>query len=362
MIIGIFGTGRNGSSLITRLLDGLGNTYVHPVEECFLSAFNELSVYRNIRRLTAQNCTTHPLKYIDKKMSVDRLRAFFAKNLSTLEESYVRRCQSTSHLSGPNITQVLPKSTYTTQELIDDYLGSLARTVRPDLRLTNYAFKTVETPYIADYQAALPAMRFVHIIRDPIAVCSSQKRSLLENKRLPASYLGYDWLTCMLVKRWIPHAKFITAHQTDPAHILVRYEDLVVSPDLEIKRIADFLGLSPPPRPDTQTIFCDYDMESWGFNPSKKGVQTPAKVVPNLQKLNQYDEILTTREIDLINFKASPYLEKLGYEVRPPAARATLFARHLLPDKWETMHCKTPRAWLRALFGMLYRRLHIVFS
>lgn len=362
MIIGIFGTGRNGSSLITRLLDGLGNTYVHPVEEYFASTFNEMAGQREVGRLVMQNCTTKPLKQILGTVDAERLRSFSLRNIDALARDYIGRCKQLPKAPQLNVATILPKRSYRLSEYMDDYLSGIAKAVRPDLAITNFAFKTIETPYIADYSHAIPNMRFIHIIRDPIAVCSSQKRSLLENKRLPASYLGFDWLTCMLLKRWIPHARYISGLNSDSAHLTVRYEDLVVAPHQEIKRIADWLGLSPPLRPDRQTIFCDLDMESWGFNPSKKGVETPTNVVPNLQVINQYDEILTKREIDLINTWTAPYLKPLGYPAKPILKRSALLMQHMAPDKWETMHCKGPRSWLRALIGMFYRRLQIVIS
>ena len=362
MFIGIFGTGRNGSSLITRLLDGLGDTYVHPVEEYFASTFNEMAENRDVGRLVMQNCTTKPLLQIQGGVDAKRLRSFCVRNIDALARDYVEHCKQLPVKPQLNIAAILPRDSYGLSGYMHDYLDGIAKAVRPDLSITNFAFKTIETPYIADYSHAIPNMRFIHIIRDPIAVCSSQKRSLMENKKLPASYLGYDWLSCMLVKRWIPHARYITDHVSDTAHLTVRYEDLVVAPQQEITRIARWLGLSPPARPDRQTIFCDLDMDSWGFNPSKKGVATPTNVVPNLQAINQYDVILTKREIDLINSMTGVFLEPLGYTGKPVRSRAALFIQHLVPDKWEIMHCKGPRAWLRALVGMLYRRLLIVLS
>ncbi|HYA39356.1 MAG TPA: sulfotransferase [Candidatus Methylomirabilis sp.] len=361
MIIGIFGTGRNGSSLISRLLDGLGDSYVHPVEECFAGAFNDLALRGEVSRLVLQNCTTKSLNGLERRVDAERLHTFFAGSIETLNRVYIERCRETASLEKPDIHALLPKQAYLPRELIEDYLSGLARHVRPDLPVHNYVFKTVETPYVADYARLIPRMRFIHIVRDPVAVCSSQKRSLLENKRLPASYLGYDWLTCMLAKRWLPHARYLVELKSDPAHILVRYEDLVAAPDHEIARIADRLTLSPPARATKQTVFGNLAMESWGFNPSKRGVETPTDVVANLQAVNRYEEILTNREIDLINSEAAPYLEQLGYEKRRSLGKATLIVQHIFPDKWESMHCKGARAWLRALVGMLYRRLHIIF-
>ena len=64
MLIGLFGTGRNGSSLIGRLLDGLQDTYVHPVEELFLTAFDDLAHRGRLTRMVVQNCTTQPLTHL----------------------------------------------------------------------------------------------------------------------------------------------------------------------------------------------------------------------------------------------------------------------------------------------------------
>ncbi len=41
MLIAIFGTGRNGSTLLERLLDGVPETYVHPADETFLCCFDD---------------------------------------------------------------------------------------------------------------------------------------------------------------------------------------------------------------------------------------------------------------------------------------------------------------------------------
>ena len=207
------------------------------------------------------------------------------------------------------------------------YLNNLARLSSDTFK--HHLFKSTETPYIEEYEQRFPDMRFVHIMRNPVPVCSSQKRSLLENKGYYASYLGYDWMSCMLDSRWLPHARFIAERQNDPRHIVSRYEDLVQDPKGEVARIAQGLGVESPSRPSYQTIFHDLDKTTWGGNPSKKGLETPKEVVANLQDLNQYDEILTQRELDLISLKTGSYLEMLGYERSSSATRLALFFRIL---------------------------------
>lgn len=357
MLIGLFGTGRNGSSLIGRMLDGLQDTYVHPVEERFLTAFDDLARRGRVTRLVEQNCTTRPLTHLDGELPADLLASYFRLSL----ESLLRHCSGTvgspSELRSLALDQVLPTTTYPVEPFTRGYLEGIAAKVRPDIKFRHYLFKSIEVAYLAEYERRFPDMKFVHIVRDPVAVCSSQKRSLMENKSLPASYLGYDWLTCMLDKRWLPHARFLASRQGDPRHILVRYEDLVAEPMAEIGRIADILGLLPPPRPTVQTIFYDLDKTSWGDNPSKKGVESPAGVVADLQERNRYKEVLTRREIDLIAVKARDLLPGLGYHCPSEATLADVRCQYIIPDKWEFMHCgRSPRYLLRGLIGLVYRR------
>lgn len=357
MLIGLFGTGRNGSSLIGRLLDGLEDTYVHPVEEKFLTAFDDLASYARVTRLVEQNCTTRRLTRLDERLSREQLTGYYQLSLDAI----VKHCAETVGLPGEvrefSLEKVAPSQAFSVDTFTREYLAGLAALIRPDVDFRHHLFKSIEVPYIAEYERIFPDMKFIHIVRDPVVVCSSQKRSLMENKGLPASYLGFDWLTCMVDKRWVPHARFIAERREDPRHIVVRYEDLVKAPSEEIGRVAAWLGLAPPPRPTDQTVFHDLDKIKWGDNPSKKGVEAPTKVVANLQQKNRYDEILTRREIDLIAVKTRNWLAGLGYESPSDATLAEVVAQYLTLDKWELMHCNTPRYLARGLIGLAYRRV-----
>lgn len=357
MLIGLFGTGRNGSSLIGRLLDGLGDTFVHPVEERFLTAFDDLAHHGRVTRLVEQNCTTRALRHLDGRLPLDVLASYFRISLEALLKHCAGTVGSPSRLKSLELAEVLSAANPSVEQFIRLYLAGIAAKVRPDVQFRHHLFKSIEVAYLEEYERRFPDMRFVHIVRDPIAVCSSQKRSLMENKNLPASYLGYDWLTCMLDKRWVPHARFLVARRGDARHILVRYEDLVTEPETELIRIATGLGLTPPRRPTVQTIFYDLDKEKWDYNPSKKGVDTPTEVVADLQKRNRYDEVLTPREIDLIAVKTREFLSALGYASPSAVTLADVRRQYLLPDKWEFMHCgRSPRFLVRGLIGLVYRR------
>ena len=361
MLIGIFGTGRNGSSLIGRLLDGLGETYVHPVEERFLSAFEDISATGRVSRLVEQNCTSKPLRHLDRKLSLSELAGYYdCRSLSETHDHCKSSVGTPKDLGPFTLKELLDEDDYTVEEFTQGYLQQLANLIRPDIEFKHYLFKSIETAYLQDYENRFPEMRFIHIMRDPVKVCSSQKRSIMENKSLPASYLGYDWLSCMLDKRWLPHARFLDERQNDARHFVVRYEDLIQNPGREINRMAEQLGVAAPERSTVQTIFHNLDKTSWGGNPSKKNVETPAEVVSDLQERHNYEEVLSPREIDLIAVKTRNLLEQFGYE--SPSSEATLAKltfQYLLLDKWELVNWRSPRLILRGLFGILYRRIFL---
>ena len=357
MLVGLFGTGRNGSTLIGRMLDGLQDTYVHPVEELFLSAFDDLARHGKLTRLVIQNCTTHQLNHLNGALPSGLLERYYRPSLDLLLKYHSETAGVSRQLRTLDLGELLPSSNCTVEEFTLGYLKGLAAKVRPEISFRHYLFKSIEVAYLTEYEQRFPDMKFIHIVRDPVAVCSSQKRSLLENKCVPASYLGYDWLTCMLDKRWLPHAQFVSERRGDPRHILVRYEDLVTQPVTEIDKVAHGLSLSRPPRPTVQTIFHDLDKANWGGNPSKKGVKSPTEVVANLQKRNNYEEVLTQREIDLIGVKTRDLLPGLGYQSPSDAGLAEVRRKYLLPDKWEFMHCgRSPSYLVRGLIGFVYRR------
>lgn len=357
MLIGVFGTGRNGSSLLGRLLDGMENTYVHPIEERFLTAFSDIASIGTVTRATNQNCRTKKPRNLARSVDGRLLGEYFGASVDAIFSEFLQKCELTRELPTVSFRQLIADGQWTIGEFLVQYLRGLGAHVRPDIAFEHYLFKSVETPYIEEYGRLFPEMKFIHIIRDPVAVCSSQKRSLMENKNLPACYLGHDWLTCMLEKRWLPHVRSILKCGTDQRHVATRYEDLVTDPTGEIERICRHLGLASPPRCDTQTIFYDAMMQDWGFNPSKKGVVMPATVVADLQVKHGYEEILTPREIALINFKTASYLQDRGYQTPAVPRRSHLVLSHILPDRWDFMHCKTVGSKCRAALGMLYRRI-----
>jgi len=248
------------------------------------------------------------------------------------------------------------RSVYDIASFLPEYLEKIGQHVLPKHEFKDYLFKTIETPYVDGYTKLFPDMKFIHLVRDPVAVCSSQKRSIMCNKMHPASYLGGDWLDCMMNKRWLPHARIIEKYKNSSNHILVRYEDLVKRPIREVSRIVDQFSLTMPQSPDLQTEFCNQDMNSMTYNPSKKGIKATKKVVPNFQKVNKYDELLTSGEVNLIRYVASGHLLRLGYEAGQSVDYTTLLRQTICLDKWDVKNCRSVRSLLKLPAALIRRR------
>ena len=90
---------------------------------------------------------------------------------------------------------------------------------------------------------ALPQARILHMVRDPVETCFSNLRELFSEANAYSYDLAemahYHRLYSALMKHW--HARF-------PGRILdVDYAKLVAQPQIELRRVADFCGVSFEP-------------------------------------------------------------------------------------------------------------------
>src|SRR5262249_34257119 len=167
-----------------------------------------------------------------------------------------------------------------------------------------------------------------------------------------------DELRMLLEQRWLPHARFAVEHApADPQrHFVVRHEDVVAAPVETIEQICTWLGVRPPPEPDVQTVLGGRRMTHLPVNPSRPGVDTPARVVGDMSATYGYDEVLTNRERDFIVARTREQACKLGYDLSGGSSRLRLAVRWLPPDHWELVNSRSPR---RSLGAILARRRYI---
>jgi Sulfotransferase family len=321
-LIGIFGTGRNGSTLITRLLDGTSGAYVHPVESNFLSAINDLCVGEFVSDDVTKNVVTHPLRHLDRPVPIERLRRYYAYHQREIETDLLSAVDDIA-LGPPPFAALDARPEWLARDFVPAFLTAFARWLQSASRIDLLVFKTIETPYIADYERLFPSMRFIHIVRDPVDMWSSQKRSLVVGKNRPPWYLGMDNLSACIDRRWVPHARAIVRRMKSPGHFVLRYEDLLQDPQASMKRVHEWMGGRSGSAPTTQTVLGGRHPKRMQRFSSQPGVETPREVVSDLKQRHQYVDVMTERERNLIRLATWSLGHALNYgldEKRPEPA------------------------------------------
>ncbi|MHB8643776.1 MAG: sulfotransferase [Gaiellaceae bacterium] len=332
-LVVVAGIGRNGSSLLMRLLDGSPDLFVYPIE------LNHLSV-------------------VDGEQS---FRAWAEAQQRELAETYRGWLEETVD---PALDPVEPLSdgTATPEHDLLAYLDAFHRAYGADRTVERplLGFKTIEGGESERYRRLLPGLRFVHIVRDPLTAYASLKRTDMLQKQWPFWAQG-DLLRTFLERRFIPHVRFaLEAARKDPSfHLVVTYERLVREPSNVVTEITDWLGIRAPEDPETQTVLGGRTVRELPPNTSKAGVATPLKVVPDLAGKLGYEDVVTSRERAFIAFRAAALAEPFGYDVAKDTriSRSALARQWLAPDRWELMNV---RSWPRFGKALVERRAYIL--
>jgi len=369
MLVGVFGTGRNGSTLITRLLDGISNTYVHPIELTFFSAMDDLASKKYISSETRHFAKTKPLLNLNRPVNSSLLLSNYKYHKSEILDIYISQLENNSLFSVNNEMDPLrileAKKEYIASDFVKVFLKAFSDWLNNGQRIDNYLFKSIEVPYIQYYEEAFQDMRFIHIIRNPLDVYSSLIRATREKNnpvRMPSWYLGGDNLMTIIAKRWIPHAQFILSRKLSKRHYMIRYEDLVAEPFYRINEISNWLKLSPPKEPTKLTVLGGRFVKKLAQNVGKVGAETPREVVENTKEFFKHDEeAITESERELIIYLTYKYAKEFGYfeGISMPEKRV-LLKKWIVPKRWELRHSKNMRGMGKSLLKILERRIIIL--
>ena len=355
MLVGIFGAGRNGSTLLMRLLDGSDGLWIYPVELNYLSSFTPKSWKDTARRRIG---SLMPGRYERK------FHHWAATHLGELKQFYLDQLETPLQVKGDALEAVKRRTGRSLRADLQNFLDAL-QTTYDDRQLSAkpaLMFKTIDVPHLDEYSAMFPTMKFVHIVRHPYSNYSSLKRTDMVLKQKPFWFQGGDILRLQVESRWIPHARFLLRAQAhEPSrHFVVRYEDLCASPDQTVAGICHWLGVPPPEHPSEQTVLGGKRTKALPINSSQKGVKTPTRVVADMSKEFGYDDILTERERELIRLRTYDLGRRLGYftstEESVLPSRLKLLGQWMAPDKWEHMNSQ---AGIRRASAILRRRLYV---
>jgi hypothetical protein len=152
------------------------------------------------------------------------------------------------------------------------------------------------TRYVATWRETLPGVKFVHIVRDVRGVAAS----LL---RLPWGPVTPEFAARFWLERLTPG---LAAELTYPDLVTrVRYEDIVVEPERELRRLCGDLGLQYQPGM----------VEGGGFAVPSYTADQHALVgrQPSVDRVNAWEQSLTPRDVEIIESVVGDTLTLLGY-------------------------------------------------
>jgi len=360
-LIGVFGAGRNGSTLIARLLDGSPDLWIHPIDIVFLPVWDDEAGIGYVRGESYRTATTRSLRHLGEPLPWRRISPLFTPQVEEVERDYLTQLVAPYPLRRREL-EVLDRAGSTTPvEFLPAFLEASRRTVarEPEPQPAALGFKTSETAYVDDFIRLWPEMRFVHIVRHPITNYASTKRTWIQGKGLPFWTNGEDLLRTFLEARWLPHARAVLRYrESDPdRHVLVRYEDLCSDPEGEVLRVCAELGVRPPAEPTRQTSLGGERLRELPQNPSVQGVATPQEVIKDMSSRFAYPQIVTPREAALIAREVGALGPALGYQDLPdPGGRFNLWLRWLPVDSSERQNVRSRRRWL---FEVARRRAYL---
>lgn len=359
-LIALFGTGRNGSTLISRLLDGMPEVYVHPVECNFLCAMNDLAILPVVTRRTQQNAIRGRLTRLNSSIPTKRLLRYFRAHMSEIKSDYLPQVELDHLGQEPDAVLAREAPAFTPADFVPRFLAANAAWVEPGRAPASALFKTTEAPYVAAYEQVFPDMRFIHIIRNPVDMWASAKRSMANYKKLPPWYLGLDTLRTMMECRWVPHASALAARRNDARHLVVRYEDLILNPHKVVGDLCAWLNTPPPPEPDTQTLLGGRHPKEMFKNPSQKGVDAPRKVVADLSSRFAYDPVVTEREREFITLRSGALAREFGYLLEEPRVNGRALAgRWVAIDEWDFANVRGLKSRLLSIASFMLRRAYV---
>lgn len=349
-ILAFVGAGRDGSTMLQRLLDGAPGIFMYPIEIKFANRFDAMvmraaggrplpALDRAARRAglrpgvaIARADSEAPGELLEQWTQRDQFDNLDENYFPTLEEPL----RPPPH-PGPYFDAARG---YRLGEALRVFLESARHVYGAGEGSRLLSFKTIEVEHERRYAAALPDARFVHIVRDPLTQFSSTKRTVLEREGFLFHYPVGDLVTTF-VKRYITHARAAgEALQREPErHLLVRYEDVLARPVEEVARICEWVGVEPPLEPEALTILGGLHASELPDNPSKPGVATPKQVVADTARTFGYAPVRTEREDALVRALCAGWARRLGYGYEDGALaladRVSLLARWARIEPWE---------------------------
>lgn len=304
----IFGCPRSGTSLLSTMLGTHPNLAIPYESHLYNGIYPAIRRYADLR---------HP-----------RTRALLVAEI--LRTEHIRRWTP-----APSLTETLETITrYDFHGIVDGLLRAWASSQGK----SRWGEKTPQ--HTLCWRTILPGfarMQVIHVIRDGRDVALSYKKAFFGPKHVYA--LAHRW------QQYLAAAEEARAFMGDKAFLQVRYEDLLASPEQELRRICDFLGE-------------EFSPAMLAYYQEYKTVPCEERNAANLRRPVMYENAgkwrahMTQRELRIFEALAGADLDQYGY------ARALDRPRI---SAWESLSCRylehPPRRFSSMLKNRQARRL-----
>jgi len=220
-----------------------------------------------------------------------------------LREELRERIISHAEPFSPKITERLDSIQGATfREVYDDLLSHIPAAYgngAEQWEATKEVWTTEFTPVLA---RAYPESKFLHVVRDPRAVCAS--KNVKKNSK-------YPWL--FLIRQWRKLATLSDLYESrfKDRVCIVRYEDLVQNPRNTVEEICNFLGIVLDEAILDPSNYVDGAGDPWLQNTSYERSSRSF----NIDSVDKWREVLSGREKMYIEQLSYPEMLILGYEI-----------------------------------------------
>lgn len=273
----VAGRGRSGSSLLLRLFDGHPEVFAIPRES---RLFTEVApqLRESGDRQAAEACL------------ISRFADFRAQDRQMAAADRIRLGMAT----------VDPGSADLPRELFRISLEALAAAQDPGGAKCFLEKTPKNEEHLDEIFALFPRARVIQLVRDPRAVYLSNKRS--DAFRMTPEFAAQQWVKS--IRRILRHVvKFGVRDQI----MVVRYEDLVASPQPTLQAVCDFIGVGFDAALTRPTVYG----HPWQGN--SYGAQAPATYEIDPAKADSWRKEITPEENAAILGAARFEMSLLGY-------------------------------------------------
>ena len=201
-------------------------------------------------------------------------------------------------------------------------------------------------PHLSRIASELPNAVFVHVLRDPRAVCASQLRARTSSHGLP---LASD--AEMAAKSWVASSRAVMAL---PAHrrVDVRFEALVANPQGEMARLRTWLGEA------AGVAFADVSSGSGAgyaerIPTAQRHLHTKVGGEPSADRSEAWRDELDLRQVALVESVAAHEMRAYGYTPEAPSVVGGLAGARIKARLARLGR----KARLLAYYGRSWRRL-----